>query len=131
MLLCIGSGSNFCQQTNPLYYLRYHIPFDASATGNGRNFAVMHGMQFQNAQPFPSNFANMYYPPISVPMPVHIPNVHASLEGETGLAGHTIPDAQGFSSPQNEKKQDQNEWSNLNTLVKIASATLSNVELPE
>ena len=63
----------------------------------------------------------MYYPPISVPMPVHIPNVYGSLEGETGVAGHTMPVAQGFSSPQNEKKQDQNEWSNLKT-------TLSNVE---
>ena len=32
----------------------------------------------------------MYFPPISVPMPVHVPNVHGSLEGETGV---------GFSSP--------------------------------
>ena len=68
---------------------------------------------------------------ISFPIPVHIPNVHGSLEGETGIAGHTMPVAQGFSSPQNEKKQDQNEWSNLNTLVNIASATLSNAEPPE
>ena len=68
---------------------------------------------------------------ISFPMPVHIPNVHGSLEGETGVSSHTMPVAQGFSSPQNEKKQDQNEWSNLNTLVNIASATLSNAELPE
>lgn len=91
----------------------------------------MHGMRFQNGQPFRSNFTNMYYSPISVPIPVHIPNVHGLLEGETAVADHTMPVAQGFSSPHNETKQDQNEWSNLNTLVNIASATFSNVEPPE
>lgn len=93
----------------------------------------MHGMHFQNPQPFRSNFTNMYYPPFSVPVPVHIPDVHGLLEGETAVADHTMPFAQGFSSPQNEKKQDQNEWSNLhvNTLVNIASATFSNAEPPE
>ena len=126
-----GSGSNFFQQTNPLYYPRYQIPFDVSATSNARNFAVMHGMQFENAQPFRSDFTNMYYPPISVPMPVHIPDVHSSLEGETAMAGHTMPGAQEFSNPQNGKKQDQNQWSDLNTLVNIASTTLSNAVPPE
>lgn len=126
-----GSGSNFCQQTNTLYYPRYQIPFDGSATANARNFAFMHGTHFQNAQPFRSNFTNMYYLPISVPVPVHIPNVRGLLEGETAVADHTMPVAQGFSSPQNKKKQDQNEWSNLNTLVNIASATFSNAEPPE
>ena len=73
----------------------------------------------------------MCYPPISVPMPVHIQNTHGFLKGETAVADHTMPVARGFSSPQNEKKEDQNEWSNLNTLVNIASATFSNAEAPE
>lgn len=42
-----------------------------------------------------------------------------------------MPVAQGFSRPQNEKKEGQKEWSNLNKLVNIASATFSNAEPPE
>lgn len=100
-----GSGSNFCHQTNTLYSPRYQIPFDGSATANARNFAVVHGMHFQNGQPFPSTVKNMYYPLISVPMPVHIPNVHGLLEGKLPLQITQCQLLKGFLDPKMKRRK--------------------------